>query len=242
MASSLASTLITRALDNLSRAAAGTTRSGADMNTKGIEWLNSTMLFMSRKHDFIECKSTSSGVTGTSVTVANTKTYTFPSGWKSIYDVILLDGTNYRKLRMKLWPKYVRETPYPAGDSTGTPVYYSPYTNSFDVNPVPDAVYTMPIHYAIWPTTITVITASCIYETDKDDVLVSGMTYKGFMYLQQYTDAAAWKMEFKSLLDDAIADDRELPDWSPVAEAFNASGGDIILGDYWLSPWCRSVP
>src|SRR3990167_4918543 len=182
MASSLASTLITRALDNLSRAAAGTTRSGADMNTKGIEWLNSSMLFMSRKHDFIECKSTSSGVTGTSVTVANTKTYTFPSGWKSIYDVILLDGTNSRKLRMKLWPKYVRETPYPAVDSTGTPVYYSPYTNSFDVNPVPDAVYSMPIHYAIWPTTITVITASCIYETDKDDVLVSGMTYKGFMY------------------------------------------------------------
>jgi len=242
MANTLASALIDRALDNASRIGTGQTRSGSTMTTKGIEWLNSIMYMMARKRDFIECKVTSSSVAGTSITVASTQAYTFPTGWKSIYDIILINGTNSRKLAMKLRPKYVRETPYPAGDSTGTPVFYSPYDNTFDVNPIPDAAYVMPIHYSIWPTTITATTDTVIYTPDKDDIVVAGMTYKLFMYLQQYTDALAWKAEFTALLNDAVSDDESLPDWSPVAEAFNAGGGNVITGDYWNNPWCKSIP
>jgi hypothetical protein len=108
------------------------------MSTKGLDFLNATLQDISRAHNFREMYQISSGTAGTSVTVASTKNYTFPTDWKVILDMRILDGLNSRKLTLINPRNYDRSIPYPEGDSTGVPWFYVPLGNTFDLGPIPD--------------------------------------------------------------------------------------------------------
>lgn len=233
MANTLASTLITRALDNASRLGTTTTKSGTTLSNFGIDVLNRTQNRMSRKHDFREHRKIYSAST-----TASTKNYAFPTGYKTIYDLRLIDGTSSRKLEHAQGQQFDGMVAYPESQSEGRPGWYVPYGNTFDLFPIPDAAYVMYIKCTIWPTVITATTDSVSYEPDKDDLLVFGMTEELFQLLQMHEDSAVWNAKFQLGLKDAINLDSKYPDWNPVGMGFGYSQNRYV-GDPWLDPFCK---
>jgi hypothetical protein len=232
MANTIASVLIARALDNASRLGTTTTKSGTTLSDFGIDVLNRTMNKMSRKHDFREHRKIYSAST-----VDGTKNYALPTGYKTIYDLRLIDGSQSRKLEHAQGQSYDENAPYPENNSEGHPIFYIPYGNTFDLQPIPDAAYVMYIKCTIWPTTITATTDSVGYDSDKDDLLVYGMTEELFGLLQMHEDSAVWNAKFKLALDDAIDVDGKYPDWNPVARGFSTDTVRNIN-----DPWMGELP
>ena len=230
--STTASTLITRTLDNLSRSSSGTTRSGATMTNTGIVWLNKTLIRISRKHDFREMFKKYS-----SATVVSQKSYDFPDNFKVIISLTLIDGFNSRKLTNVYMQGYDKKIPYPENYTTGIPAWYIPFGTTFDLYKIPDAAYTLYCRTVQWPTTITATTDTVDYATDKDDIIVAGMTREGFRYLQMYEDSGDWDAEYKKLLQEAIDVDTDRPDYVPVAKGFDSGSGKAFLGEYWNDPF-----
>lgn len=235
MANTAASTIITRTLDNLNRASAGTTRSGSTMETQSIAWLNRIMYRISRQHDFPELLKKYS-----SATVDGTKNYSFPTNYKTIFDLTVIDGYSSVKLALVLPEHFDKRIPYPEQYTERLPRWYVPYGDSFDLYPIPDDAYTLYCRCVLWPTIITATSDLVSFTPDKDDILVAGMTKEGFAYLQMYEDAAYWTKEYATLLQEAIALDRKLPDWYPVAQGFDSGYSTTFIGEYWNDPFIRS--
>jgi hypothetical protein len=224
MANTLASTLINRALDNASRLGTTTTKSGTTLTNFGIDVLNRTMNKLSRKHDFRECRKIYS-----SATASSTRSYALPTGYKTIYDLRLIDGTSSRKLQQVQSQHFDDVIPYPESQSEGRPTWYIVYGHTFDVFPIPDAAYVMYMKCTIWPTTITATTDSVIYDSDKDDLLVYGMTEELFGLLQMHEDSAVYNAKFQVALKEAIDVDGKYPDWNPVARGFGFGRGVVDI-------------
>ena len=227
MSNTAASVLITRCLDNLSRLSTTTTRSGATMESKALDWLNLTTQEMSNQHSFQEMwKLYNSSV------VANSKTYAFPSTWKEIIEFRVIDGTNSRKLTQMPPQTFYRLVPYPEGESSGTPNCYVPFGATFDLYPIPDQAYIVYIRLVAAPTVIVTTTDLIDYNNDKDDLIVDGMTMRGFRFLQMHEDAAFYQKEYMRLMKEAVMADAYPPDWSPVGMGFSSTS-KVSLGNYW---------
>ena len=231
MSNTIASTLITRALDNVSRLGTTTTKSGTTLSNFGIDVLNRTMTKMSREHDFREHRKIYSASTAD-----GTKNYALPTGWKTIYDLRLIDGSSSRKLEHAQGQHFDEMVAYPENQSEGRPCWYVPYGNTMDLYPIPDAAYVMYIKCTIWPTTITATTDSVSYDSDKDDLLVYGMTEELFGLLQMHEDAAVYNGKFRVSLKEAIDIDGKYPDWNPVGRGFGYTQSRYV-GDPWLDPF-----
>jgi hypothetical protein len=231
MANSLASALIARALDNASRLGTTTTKSGTTLSNFGIDVLNRVMSKISRKHDFRECRKIYTAITSVGV-----KSYPLPSGYKTIYDLRLIDGMSSRKLEHSQGQHFDEMIPYPEVQSTGRPCVYIPYGNNFDLYPIPDSIFSMYLKCTIWPTKITALTDTVIFDDDKDDLLVYGITEELFNLLQMHEDAGVYNAKFQVNLRDAIDLDGKYPDWNPVGRGFSSTPNKYV-GDYWLDPF-----
>lgn len=234
MANTLAGTLITRALDNAARLGTTTTRNGTALTDFGIDVLNRTMMRMSRKHDFRECRKTFQAST-----TANVKNYALPTNYKTIHDLRLIDGSSSRKLEHAQTQHFDEMVAYPENETTSRPGWYIPYGHSFDLFPIPDTSYTMYMKCAVWPTTVTATTEYVTYDSDKDDLLVCGMTYELFRLMQMHEDAAVWLADFRVELRSAIDLDGKYPDWNPVSRGFGFTQQRYV-GDPWLDPFVWS--
>lgn len=234
-----ASVLITRTLNNMSRAGAATTRSGIPLSTVAFDWLNDTLLEMTDECDLSDLFTVSSGVAGTSVTVASTESYTLPSDLKSVVAVKVLDGTNSRKLRYLMPAVYEEKFPYPAGDSTSTPIWYTWYGTTLKVYPTPDAVYTMPFLYVKYPTEISVGTTTVPFKPSFDRIIVAGMTAAGLDHLQLFDDGAIWRARFKGMMKKARVLDEHPRDRALQGFGFDSSPV-TRTGNYWNDPFVRS--
>lgn len=227
MANTAASVLITRAVDNVSRLSTATARSGATLSNKSIDYLNDTMVRMARKHDFREMDKRY-----TAATIADQKTYTLPTSYKDVLTIVLRDGNNSRKLTYVSPRLFNMRIPYPENETTGLPTWYIQYGDEFDLFKIPDAAYTMYMRTLQWPTKITATTDLIDYKTDKDELIVAGMTAKLFDHLQMYEDGALWEAKFIAQRDEAILVDEHLPDYDPVGIGFTADVS-TLPGDYW---------
>lgn len=231
---SLASTLITRAMDNSGRSSLGTARSGATLENKNIHWLNDVMRRMSRRHDFREMRKQYSAAT-----IASQKTYSFPTNYKTLRDFRLIDGFNSIKLIMLIPERFDKRVPYPENHSTGRPHWYIPYGKNFDLFKIPDAAYTIYMKTTQWPLSITTIGDTIDYDEDKDDIIVAGMTSENFNYMQMYEDGIAWNNTFEDRLRRAILRDEESPDWGPMGRGFDSQRDDMYWTEYWNDPMIR---
>ena len=237
MANTAASTLITRCLDNISRASAGTARSGATMDTQAMYCLNNTLMRTARAHNFKELYYLSTSVAGTSITVASTDSYTLPTDWSEILSIRIINGTGSVKLVFipnRTWDKYA---PYPAGDANGIPLYYTVLSNTtFNIYPRPDDAYVMPIRYIKSPALISSTATLIDYTPDKDDIIVAGMTRDAFNFLQLYEDAVAWGNIYKEELKAAIEGDEHPIDYEAVGRGFDSATDGIVRTDYYNNP------
>jgi len=173
-------------------------------------------------------------------TVDGTKNYSFPTGYNEIITIRAVDGTSSRKLTLVLPHVFDKAVPYPEGESEDRPSFYIPRGNSFDLFPIPDAVYTVQCHVNILPTIVTTTADLISFEPNKDEVVVAGMTYRGFRYIQMYEDAAYWKKEYQDLFATAVEMNENMPDWEPMGRGFDTDG--VISGNYWEKPFILLNP
>lgn len=242
MANTTASTLIDKCLDNISRSSAATTRSGTTLESKGIDWLNTAMIRLSKAHDFREMFKIYERAT-----VSDTKTYTFPTNWKVVLSLRLEDGSSSRKLGVRLPQELDEHRPMPENDSNETPIVYVPYGNTFELDPIPNDAYTLKLRTIQWPTKITATTDTIDYEPNKDDVIHAYMMEEAFDYLQMLTDAEKWVERRKNRLEEAIDLEERLPDLEPIAEGFSSVKGehyaedqyDTTTGEWIVNPFLR---
>ena len=235
MANTAASTLITATLDNLSRASAGTTRSGSTLETEAMRWLNESMRYIAKRYNFRDLLRLYSAVTA-----EDTKSYALPTNTKDIKDLRIIDGTSSRKL----WQVGIRDIddymPYPEADVTRKPVWYSRIGETFDLIPIPDDTYTLYMRVYLWPTTITSTSTLIDYAPDKDETIIAFMTQKGFQLYQMYEDALEWKKEAMSCLAAALLDEESDPDFDVVGKGFSSLPRSVMPGDAYNDPMVRS--
>jgi hypothetical protein len=226
MANTQAGTLITRCLDYISRASTGTTRSGQTLENMAMSWLNAAQMRISKVHDFREMYKIY-----TRDTIADTKSYAFPTNWKVVLSLRVEDGTASRKLGMVRPEQLDKYRPYPEDDPTSTPQIYVPYGNDFELVPIPDAAYTLYMRTVMWPTVITSTATAIDYEPNKDDVILAYMMADAYNYLQMLTDASKWEGVAKQRFAEAYKIDTNRPDWNPVAEGFQSIDGEHFAED-----------
>lgn len=231
MANTAASTLITRCLDNLSRAGVGVTRSGTTLSTKGIDWLNAAMRKIANAYDFQELYTST-----TQATADGTKTYAFPTDYNTIFSLRLRDGTSSIKLMRVPSRELDRFYARPEEDAEDKPVWYIPYGDNYELYPIPDAVYTIDIRYALAPTVVTATTDLISYVPFRDDVIVASMTSEGFKMYQMYEDATFWENEFQRILKEQINSAEDYSDLDLQGRGFDSQGFYRLSGEYWNNP------
>jgi len=199
------------------------------MSTLAIAWMNRVLTRISRRHDFKELQKTYSAST-----IASQKTYGFPSNYKIIVDLKVIDGYESTKLILVLPPNFDKVIPYPEDDTEDKPVWYVPFGLNFELYPIPDTAYTLNTRAVIKPTTITATTDTLDYTDDKDDIIFAGMMTEGFYHLQMYEDALFWEKEFLTRLAEAISVEEHIPDYVPIGKGYSSKiEGGIYIGEYW---------
>jgi hypothetical protein len=207
------------------------------MSTESLYWLNAALQRMSRLYDFREMFKTYS-----SATVASTETYSMPTNWKVVMSVRIIDGTNSIKLQKETVRRVDEVRPYPAADSTGRPNTYMVRGNYFDLNPIPDAVYTMYMRTIQWPTVITDSATLIDYEPNKDDVVLAFTLCEAFKFFQMETDSLAWEAIAMKKLREIVRVETNNPDWEPKGVGFNSASDGIVLGEYYNNPLVLRSP
>lgn len=240
MANTAAITLITRCLDYVSRAAVGTTRSGQTLSDMAVSWLNTAMRRVSREFDFREMYRRYSGYAAD-----GDKIYAWPTTWKVILDLTLLDGSTSMKLINMRHRSFDKRMPNPENESESRPTHYMPIGNNFEIFPIPDvSTYQLKCRCIVWPTTITTTTTAddIEYEDTKDDMILAFMLSQGYGFLGMLSDASRWEKIAVGRLKEEIELELRQPDWEKKAIGFDSRYENFMLGDYYNDPFIWRNP
>lgn len=223
------------ALDNVAKSGLLTLQSGATLGSRMTTWVNRSQLWISRKAELLQSTMTTS-------TVANQKTYSFPSNLRNVYTMRLIDGLNSRKLTAIMPWETDRRIPYPEGTTVARSAFYIPYkrTLTFELFPIPQDVYSLVLRCGLYP--VDMAASTDVSQFDRcDDAIVAYATMFAFRWLQELKDAKDWENYGDTILKDIItdADEAELYlDWAPVADGF-ATGPAGYTGESWNNPFVR---
>lgn len=162
------------------------------------------------------------------------KNYNFPTRIKEIYDIVLVDGSNSRKLVYKPKREFDILIPSPEALSETRPVYYTDIGYTFDVFPIPDAEYDMRRVYSQYP-------ADLVNDTDtssflrKDKLVIALATVLCAMDLDEDELVNKWWVIYSKLFEAALAAEPKKEDWTPIMVGFGSSGRGVT-GEYWKVP------
>jgi hypothetical protein len=173
-------------------------------------------------------------------TVDGTKSYAFPTSYKEIVTMRILNGTSSYKLRLILPHVFDKYYPYPEGDSKDRSSIYVPRGNSFELYPIPDGAYYVQCHLNILPTNVTSTSTLIDFQPEKDELIVAGMTYRGFRHLQMYEDASYWQKTYIQLFLSAVERNEQMQDYEPLGQGFDSE--QVISCDYWKKPLIMVTP
>ena len=182
------------------------------------------------------------------VTGAGTSRYALPSTIAALYDLVLIDGDSSCKLPRRGVRSKDRAYPYPENDSQGRPTEYMVFDDYFELYPVPDAVYTVRMRFAKWPTEFTTSSTTGSDIEEADDILVALTTAKVFYHLQEFDKAAEWMViaigaknrsgnKPGGLLGDFIKADAYMEDLDWQAQPFDVTGANVARPpNAWANP------
>lgn len=229
---------VTKAADSIGRDLAGTTRSGATHQSILEEMYEWAKLRIARAYSFPELDVVD---TTTADTVADTKTYTYTTLFgaaaatkvKDILSLVIEDGTSSRKVKQLLYREFDKRFPYPEGETTRKPFFYTVFANQVEFIPVPDAVYDIHSRRSIYPTRATGDGSTAEFN-NIDDLILVGTIVEYFSYLQEFKDASSWNIVWKAKLKDAVRPYIHPKDWEPEGRAFNSAV--LTPGDFWKDP------
>lgn len=223
------------ALDNVAKNGVLTLQSSTTLRARTTIWANRAQLWVARRADLLQAQATAS-------TVASQAAYSFPSNFRNIYSIRLIDGTNSRKLSCVMPWQMDNLIPNAAAETTQRSWFYVPYKDAgtFELYPIPDGVYTLKLRYSYWPSDFTSSSATSQF-TNCDDALICYTTMFAFRWLQELKDAAYWEKAGDEIVDQAkkLSDEiNQFPDWAPVADGFSVSPS-AQAGDYYNNPFIR---
>lgn len=156
------------------------------------------------------------------------KTYTFPTALHTVKSLVLISGTNSRKLIKRSRMEQDEFNPYPESKSESKSTHYINDGATFDVDPIPDATYSYLLRYYKKPTALT--SGSYSDFQNKDALIVAGATVFCCLDLMEWELANTWiTIFYKSLDETSRADAKKLNvDFVPILKPFG--GGALISG------------
>lgn len=226
----------TEVLDNLTQEGIMTTANGVTLSTMADRWINRAQNRIARMHNLIWTEQTTS-------TAASQQRYAFDSKMRSIQSLRLEDGMNSLKLTLVMPSRIDSAIPKPDEHTEDRPAFYIPYenTNTFELFPIPDAIYTLRIRCSLWPTALSADGDRSDY-TYLDDVIIAYATMYGYQWLQEMNDSKFWKAigndELKAQINAEVS---KFPDWVMIREGFSA-GASGFIGEYYNNPFVVNDP
>ena len=111
-----------------------------------------------------------------------------PTDFYSPMSLAIISSDTYDYLDFK-HPSFIKE--YSSGTTRATPKYYSLFDDTaFEVSPIPDADYTVELHYLHKPVSLTngSDSGTTFLSTDYPDALLYGSLVEGAIFLKEPTD------------------------------------------------------
>ena len=125
-----------------------------------------------------------------------------PTDFYAPMSLALISSSTYDYLDFK-HPSFIKE--YSSGTTRSTPKYYSLFDDAaFEVSPIPDADYTVELHYLHKPVSLTAGSDSgtTFLSTDYSDALLYGSLVEGAIFLKEPSDVI---MQLEGRFKEAIA-------------------------------------
>ena len=135
-------------------------------------------------------------------TTADTRFLACPSDFLAPMSLAIVSSNTYTYLDLK-HASFLKEYS-PTTTVTGQPKYYSIFSqDSFSLAPVPDAIYTVELHYLYKPASLTSGSDSgtTVLSTDYPDALLYGSLVEGAIFLKETPDVIA---QFEARFKEAI--------------------------------------
>jgi len=135
-------------------------------------------------------------------TTADTRFLACPSDFLAPMSLAIISSNTYTYLDLK-HASFLKEYS-PTTTVTGQPKYYSIFSqDSFSLAPVPDAIYTVELHYLYKPASLTSGSDSgtTVLSTDYPDALLYGSLVEGAIFLKETPDVIA---QFEARFKEAI--------------------------------------
>ena len=135
-------------------------------------------------------------------TTANTRFLACPTDFLAPMSLAIISSNTYTYLDLK-HASFLKEYS-PTTTMTGQPKYYSIFSqDSFSLAPVPDAIYTVELHYLYKPASLTSGSDSgtTVLSTDYPDALLYGSLVEGAIFLKETPDVIA---QFEARFKEAI--------------------------------------
>jgi hypothetical protein len=135
-------------------------------------------------------------------TTANTRFLACPTDFLAPMSLAVVSSNTYTYLDLK-HASFLKEYS-PTTTVTGQPKYYSIFSqDSFSLAPVPDAIYTVELHYLYKPASLTSGSDSgtTVLSTDYPDALLYGSLVEGAIFLKETPDVIA---QFEARFKEAI--------------------------------------
>ena len=155
----------------------------------------------SRIFKLVELPKQRKNVQGTLTT--NNRFLATPTDFYGPFSVAIISSNTYTYLDYK-HPSFIKEFA-PSTATRGQPRYYSLFDDTaFEVGPVPDADYTVEVHYLHKPTSLTAGAESgtTFLSTDYPDALLYGSLAEAAVFLKETPDVIA---TFENRFKEAIA-------------------------------------
>jgi hypothetical protein len=168
----------------------------------------------SRIFKLVELPKQRKNVQGTLTT--NNRFLATPTDFYAPFSVAIISSNTYTYLDYK-HPSFIKEFA-PSTATRGQPRYYSLFDDTaFEVGPVPDADYTVEVHYLHKPTSLTAGAESgtTFLSTDYPDALLYGSLAEAAVFLKETPDViATFETRFKEAIAriKTIAEGRETRD------------------------------
>lgn len=135
-------------------------------------------------------------------TTADTRFLACPTDFLAPMSLAVVSSNTYTYLDLK-HASFLKEYS-PTTTVTGQPKYYSIFSqDSFSLAPVPDAIYTVELHYLYKPASLTSGSDSgtTVLSTDYPDALLYGSLVEGAIFLKETPDVIA---QFEARFKEAI--------------------------------------
>ena len=135
-------------------------------------------------------------------TATNNRFLACPTDFLAPMSLAIISSSTYSYLDLK-HASFLKEYS-PTTSVTGQPKYYSIYSqDSFDLAPIPDAAYTVELHYLYKPSSLTSGSDSgtTVLSTDYPDALLYGSLVEGAIFLKEPPDVIA---QFEARFKEAI--------------------------------------